>query len=83
MRSRVNFFPPSKEWIEKDLEFSPDLMFTKFAADRLCQNITYIYTKDPGLRVSLPLIMFLLHTSLLSIKNPDGRIGILVFGIHD
>ncbi len=36
-------------------EFTPGLMFTKYEADRLCQNITYITTKDFGFRVSLPL----------------------------
>ncbi len=36
-------------------EFSPDLVFTKYEADRLCQNTTYISIKDSGLRVSLPL----------------------------
>ena len=30
-------------------------MFTKYEADRLSQNITYITIKDSGFRVSLPL----------------------------
>ncbi len=34
---------------------TPDLMSTKFEADRLCQNMTYITTKYFGFRVSLPL----------------------------
>ena len=37
-------------------EFTLDLMFTKFEADRLRQNTTYITTKDSGFRVSLPLV---------------------------
>ncbi len=40
----------------KLIEFTPEVMFTKFEADCLCQkNITYITTKDSGFRVSLPL----------------------------
>ncbi len=32
--------------------FSPDLIFTKYEAELLCQNITYITTKGRGVRVS-------------------------------
>ncbi len=45
--------------IEK--EFTLGLMFTKFEADRLRQNITYITTKDSGFRVSLPLSIEIKH----------------------
>ncbi len=43
----------SKEQTYK--EFTPGLMFTKYEADRLNQNITYITTNDTGFRVSVPL----------------------------
>ena len=43
----------SKEHIYR--EFTPGPMFTKYEADRLSQNITYITIKDSGFRVSLPL----------------------------
>ena len=36
-------------------EFTPDLMFTKYEADLLCQNMFYITTKGRGVRASLPL----------------------------
>ncbi len=35
--------------------FTPDLMCTKYEADLLCQNITYITTKGRGVRVSHPV----------------------------
>ena len=36
-------------------EFTPDLMFAKYEADLLCQNMSHITTKGRGIRVSLPL----------------------------
>ena len=36
--------------------FTPDLMFTKYEADLLYQNITYITTNGRGARVSHPVI---------------------------
>ncbi len=35
--------------------FTLDLMFTKYEADLLCQNITYITIKGRGVRVSHPV----------------------------
>ena len=39
-------------------------MLTKFEADHLCQNITYITTKDSGFRVSL----LLSHIHMISLR---------------
>ncbi len=41
-------------WLNKT--FTPGLMFTKYEADLLCQNITYINTKGRGVRVSHPVL---------------------------
>ena len=40
--------------------FTLDLMFTKYEADLLCQNIIYITTKGRGVRVSHPVLMTML-----------------------
>ena len=37
---------------------TPDLMFTKYEADLLCQNITDITTKGRGVRVSHPVVSY-------------------------
>ncbi len=52
-------------------------MFTNFEADRLCQNITYISTKDFGFRVSLPLSrncirLFYMATPCQTIESVGG-----------
>ncbi len=44
-------------------------MFAKFEADRLCQNTTYITTKDSGFRVSLPLFCYWIKNKLLLYKG--------------
>ena len=61
MRSGVNFFTP--ELIIPVWPTSTNIlfrvMFTKYEADLLCQNMPYIYTtKGRGVRVSLPLLIF-------------------------
>ncbi len=42
--------------------FTPDLMFTKYEADLLCQNITYITKKGRGVRVSHPVLRVIVAT---------------------
>ena len=40
-------------------EFTPVLLFTKYEAEVLCQNMSHITTKGRGVRVSLPLYLLL------------------------
>ena len=70
MRSGVNVF---LYLIYK--EFTQGLLFTKYEADHLYQNITYITTKYSGFRVSLPLSM----KSIMFTKN-RGKVVYRVWG---
>ena len=74
--------------------FTPDLMFTKYEADLLCQKITNITTKGRGVRVSHselccasntqvfsthPLIFVLFCAKLSKLANKRQQVGKFLF----
>ncbi len=55
-RRSASYFVNMRSVVNSDRQNVSDLMYMKYEADLLCQNITYITTKGRGVRVSHPVI---------------------------